>query len=151
MDQSSCDEGYFIIGWLLLRAIERCGKSQETIEVTISHDQMERANSNVHHGAGEAVMASRIVFICHLIPCLVSSFPLLFILSTVELLLNSKSESMVEVNAKNSKNLTAMDQSSCDEGYFIIGWLLLRAIERCGKSQETIEVKISHDQMERAN
>ncbi|KAK9088767.1 hypothetical protein Scep_027849 [Stephania cephalantha] len=39
------DEGYFIIGWLLLRAIERCAKSQETIEVTISHDQMERANS----------------------------------------------------------------------------------------------------------
>ncbi|KAK9144703.1 hypothetical protein Sjap_004606 [Stephania japonica] len=45
---------------------------------------------------------------------------------TVELLLNSKSESMVEVNLK---NLTAMDlvdillQSSCDEGYFIIGRL----------------------------
>ncbi|KAK9168856.1 hypothetical protein Syun_000996 [Stephania yunnanensis] len=35
------DEGYFIIGC----AIERCAKSQETIEVTISHDQMERANS----------------------------------------------------------------------------------------------------------
>ncbi|KAK9095023.1 hypothetical protein Scep_026492 [Stephania cephalantha] len=70
---------------------------------------------------------------------------------TVELLLNSKSERMVEVNAKNLNNLTAMDQSSCDEGYFIIGWLLLRAIEQCAKSQETIEVTISHDQMERAN
>ncbi|KAK9095038.1 hypothetical protein Scep_026507 [Stephania cephalantha] len=58
---------------------------------------------------------------------------------------------MVEVNAKNLNNLTAMDQSSCDEGYFIIGWLLLRAIEQCAKSQETIEVTISHDQMERAN
>ncbi|KAK9095030.1 hypothetical protein Scep_026499 [Stephania cephalantha] len=72
-------------------------------------------------------------------------------IQTVELLLNSKSERMVEVNAKNLNNLTAMDQSSCDEGYFIIGWLLLRAIERCAKSQETIEVTISHDQMERAN
>ncbi|KAK9140115.1 hypothetical protein Scep_009796 [Stephania cephalantha] len=64
---------------------------------------------------------------------------------TVELLLNNKSKRMVEVNAKNLNNLTAMDQSSCDEGYFIIGWLLLRAIERCAKSQETIEVTISHD------
>ncbi|KAK9095034.1 hypothetical protein Scep_026503 [Stephania cephalantha] len=72
-------------------------------------------------------------------------------IQTVELLLNSKSERMVEVNAKNLNNLTAMDQSSCDEGYFIIGWLLLRAIEQCAKSQETIEVTISHDQMERAN
>ncbi|KAK9169210.1 hypothetical protein Syun_001350 [Stephania yunnanensis] len=35
---------------------------------------------------------------------------------TVELLLNIKSERIVEVNAKNLNNLTAMDQSSCDEG-----------------------------------
>ncbi|KAK9135880.1 hypothetical protein Syun_015210 [Stephania yunnanensis] len=34
---------------------------------------------------------------------------------TVELLLNNKSERMVEVNAKNLNNLIAMDQSSCDE------------------------------------
>ncbi|KAK9144727.1 hypothetical protein Sjap_004630 [Stephania japonica] len=64
---------------------------------------------------------------------------------------------MVEVNARNLKNLTAMDlvdillQSSCDEGYFIVGRLLLRAIERCAQSQETIKVTASHDQMERAN
>ncbi|KAK9092718.1 hypothetical protein Syun_027629 [Stephania yunnanensis] len=49
------DEGYFIIGWLLLRAIERCAKSPETIGVTISHDQMEKANSVTSHGISDCI------------------------------------------------------------------------------------------------
>ncbi|KAK9095075.1 hypothetical protein Scep_026544 [Stephania cephalantha] len=73
----------------------------------------------------------------------------------VELLLNSKFGSMVDVNSMNMKNLTALDildvflESSCDGDDIVIGQLLLRA--RALKSHEINADTFRHDQLERAN
>ncbi|KAK9144572.1 hypothetical protein Sjap_004475 [Stephania japonica] len=74
----------------------------------------------------------------------------------VELLLKCKFGSMVDVNAKNAKNLTALDildillQSSCEVGDLMIAQMLLRV--QSAQSQEIIiRVTTSDDQVEKAN